>query len=57
MQRLPGLASSRLMEDTLSGRNELIDFDDIFNGIVNITKLWWVIGWHVLLLERVVECW
>lgn len=31
MQRLPGLPSSRLMEDTLSGRNELIDFDDIFN--------------------------
>ena len=34
MQRLPGLASSRLMEDTLSGRNDLIDFDDIFNGKV-----------------------
>ena len=34
MQRLPGLSSSQLMRDTLSGRNELIDFDDIFNGKV-----------------------
>ena len=32
MRRLPGLPSSNILEDSLSGRDELIDFDDIFNG-------------------------
>jgi proteasome maturation protein len=32
MRRLPGLPSSNILEDSLSGRDELIDFDDIFNA-------------------------
>lgn len=32
MSRLPCLASSNIMFDTLTGRDDLLDFDDIFNS-------------------------
>ncbi|CAH1777672.1 unnamed protein product, partial [Owenia fusiformis] len=31
MQRLPGMSSSHVMLDSLTGRDEMIDFEDIFN--------------------------
>ncbi|XP_050417010.1 proteasome maturation protein [Patella vulgata] len=31
MQRLPCLASSNIMLDTLTGRNTTVDFEDVFN--------------------------
>jgi len=31
IKRLPGLPSSNLLENSLTGRDEMIDFDDIFN--------------------------
>ena len=39
MTRLPGLPSSNIMLDTLTGRDDLLDFDDIFNSkfvVINI---------------------
>lgn len=38
INRLPGMHSSNLMSDTLSGRDEMIDFEDILNSTLkNIT--------------------
>ncbi|XP_053399954.1 proteasome maturation protein-like isoform X1 [Mercenaria mercenaria] len=31
MKRLPGLPSSNVLEDSLTGRDEMLEFDDIFN--------------------------
>ncbi|XP_052792202.1 proteasome maturation protein-like [Mya arenaria] len=31
MRRLPGLASSRVLENSLTGRDMLLDFEDVFN--------------------------
>ncbi|KAL4230477.1 hypothetical protein ACF0H5_010859 [Mactra antiquata] len=31
MRRLPGLPSSNILENSLTGRDELLDFEDIFN--------------------------
>ena len=39
MTRLPGLPSSNIMLDTLTGRDDMLDFDDIFNSkliVINI---------------------
>lgn len=32
INRLPGMHSSNLMSDTLSGRDEMIDFEDVLNS-------------------------
>ncbi|XP_052673029.1 proteasome maturation protein-like isoform X2 [Crassostrea angulata] len=46
--RLPGMHSSNLMSDTLSGRDEMIDFEDILNNPADCE----VMGDTHLLMDR-----
>lgn len=39
INRLPGMHSSNLMSDTLSGRDEMIDFEDILNSMLKTLQL------------------
>jgi len=48
MQRLPGLASSHLMSDILTGRLDTIEFDDILNDPMDAE----VAGQPHILMER-----
>ncbi|XP_041358938.1 proteasome maturation protein-like isoform X2 [Gigantopelta aegis] len=47
-QRLPGLTSSNVLYDTLTGKDETIDFEDIFNDPANCEK----IGQPHVLMEK-----
>ncbi|XP_034302756.1 proteasome maturation protein [Magallana gigas] len=48
INRLPGMHSSNLMSDTLSGRDEMIDFEDILNNPADCE----VMGDTHLLMDR-----
>jgi proteasome maturation protein len=48
IQRLPGLQSSNLMSDILSGRLDTIDFEDILNDPMNAE----LVGQPHVLMER-----
>jgi len=48
IQRLPGLQSSNLMSDILSGRLDTIEFDDILNDPMNAE----MVGQPHVLMER-----
>jgi len=48
IQRLPGLQSSHLMSDILSGRLDTIEFDDILNDPMNAE----IVGQPHVLMER-----
>jgi len=48
IERLPGLASSHLMSDILTGRLDTIEFDDILNDPMNAE----IVGQPHVLMER-----
>lgn len=48
MTRLPGLPSSNIMLDTLTGRDDMLDFDDIFNSPFEAEE----VGQTHLLMEK-----